>query len=87
MSPAEQHEAQANIQSLVAIANEVYSGVGVECETDSDRLFAMANWLDRIDNVTDAMLMRQGNPHRVERLMQEFLRKLSQRLEVDEANL
>lgn len=74
-------QGQVVIQSAMAIMREVYGGVAGPLETDADKLFGLANWLDRIDNLTDAMMARIGKQEKVNRDIQETLRRLSKELE------
>jgi len=45
--------------------------------TDSGILLAIADWMDRLDAVPDSMLEDAGHEHRVNRAMQDDLRRIA----------
>jgi hypothetical protein len=66
------------INAALAIAREVYGGTGEPRPTeDVDQLLDIANWMDRVDNVTDAAKSALGLEAPVDRQMQEELRRIA----------
>jgi len=65
------------INAALAIAREIYSGVGPRPDNDYELLLDVANWLDRIDNLADAAAVQMEIDHPTSRTVQEDLRRIA----------
>lgn len=68
------------MSALGVLLDAVYGGCR-KCDDDGEQLRAIADWLDKIDDVTDGLLADKGSDHRVMRFIQEDLRRISKRLD------
>lgn len=66
------------IPAALAVAKRVYGGIRHSpTDTDADKLAAIADWLDEIDDITDAGFAEIGSNHRVRRTVQADLRRIA----------